>query len=88
MVKRRDEDVSEEVTWDFIEGLRAAIRHSCSCCRIQVTSFDTGFIRLGLCGTCRGLAENSLGTSGADMLDRVHLARRCPVNVRAREAKR
>ena len=61
-------------------NMRSALRRLCGCCSITVTGFDTEFVRLGLCGTCRGLAENSLGVSGADMLDRVHLSRKCPVN--------
>ena len=69
-------------------NLRRALDRSCGCCGITVLGFDTEFVRVGLCGTCRGLPENSLGVSGADMLDRVHLSRKCPVSVVAKGTKR
>lgn len=71
-----------------MNDLRTALRRQCGCCGITVTGFDDDFVRLGLCGTCRGLAENSLGVSGADMLDRVHLRKSCPAKVRARGGTR
>jgi hypothetical protein len=66
--------------------IRSAIRRCCGCCGVTVLGFDDGFVMTGLCSTCRGSPQNTLGASGADMLDRVHLSSKCPVN--RQEAKR
>lgn len=65
--------------------LRAAIRRSCGCCGLTVLGFDEEFVRRGLCSTCRGSTQNSLGASGADMLEKAHLSRKCPVNAPRQE---